>query len=53
MIVQTEMSWRGKAGVAGVFGVGGASHPIENIKDFFPLEISRIKHFLPIGNIKN
>ena len=40
--VQTEMSWRGKAGVAGVFGVGGASLPIENIKDFFPLEISRI-----------
>ena len=42
MTVQTEMSWRGKAGVAGVFGVGGASLPIENIKDFFPLEISRI-----------
>ncbi len=37
MTVQTEISWRGKAGVAGVFGVGGASLPIENIKDFFPL----------------
>ena len=31
MTVQTEMSWRGKAGVAGVFGVSGASLPIENI----------------------
>ena len=59
MTVQTEMSWRGKAGVAGVFGVGGASLPIENMKDFFPLEISRIsshwkyRGFLPIGNIEN
>ena len=42
MTVQTEISWRGKAGVAGVFGVGGASLPIENMKDFFALEISRI-----------
>ena len=42
MTPQTEMSWRGKAGVAGVSGVGGAPLPIENIKDFFPLEISRI-----------
>ena len=32
----------GKAGVAGVSGVGGASLPIENIIDFFPLEILRI-----------
>ena len=42
MTVQTEMSWRGKAGVAGVFGVSGASLPIENMKDYFALEISRI-----------
>ena len=42
MTPQTEMSWRGKAGVAGVSGVGGASLPVENMKDFFPLEISRI-----------
>ena len=42
---QTEMSWRGKAGVAGVSGVGGASLPIENIKNFFPLEISRISSY--------
>ena len=40
MTPQTEMSWRDKAGVAGVSGVGGASLPIENIKDFFRLEIS-------------
>ena len=39
MTPQTEMSWRGKAGVAGVSGVGGASLAIENIKDFFPQEI--------------
>ena len=42
MTPQTEMSWRGKAGVAGVSGVGGASLAIENIKDFFALEISMI-----------
>ena len=42
MTPQIEMSWRGKAGVAGVSGVGGASLPIENVKDFFQLEISRI-----------
>ena len=42
MTPQTEMSWRDKAGVVGVSGVGGASLPIENIKDSFPLEISRI-----------
>ena len=58
MTVQTEMSWRGKAGVAGVFGGGDASLPIENIKDFFPLEISRISShrkylkFLSINNSK-
>ena len=45
MTPQTEMSWRGKAGVAGVSGVGGASLPIENIKDFFLLEISWIFFF--------
>jgi len=37
-----EMSWRGKAEVAGVAGVAGASLPIENIKDFFQLKILRI-----------
>ena len=56
MTVQTEMSWRGKAGVAGVFGVGGASLPIENIKDFFPLEISRIsshtKYLFPLKIVR-
>ena len=41
MTVQTEMSWRGKAGVAGVFGVGGASLPIDNSKNFF-MKILRI-----------
>ena len=33
MTPQTEISWRGKADVAGVSGVGGASLPIENIKE--------------------
>ena len=42
MTPQIEMSWRGNADVAGVAGVGGASFPIENIKDFFTSEILRI-----------
>ena len=42
MTPQTEMPWRGKADVAGVAGVGGASLAIENVKNFFPLEILRI-----------
>ena len=50
MTVQTEMSWRGKAGVAGVFGVGGASLPIGNIEDFFSLEILRISSHWNIDN---
>ena len=42
MTPQNGISWRGKADVAGVAGVGGASLAIENVKNFFPLEILRI-----------
>ena len=42
MTPQTEISWRGKADVAGVAVVRGASLAIEQIEDFFALEIFRI-----------
>ena len=40
MTPQTEMSWRGKADVAGVAGVGGALFAIENIALFAIINFS-------------